>query len=161
LTHPILYVSGNTGVYRSLDGGQTWALFPSSASTLEASASNGGYLPNVKVTDLDLSIGDVNPTTGANVTQPGDSKPADGHHDGQGVFAIRLGPMVLPNTPQQPSCSGLDPSSYSGIVNSRRRHECGRPAHRRVHRAVDVGQHGVRQPLRHVHSEQPRVDRRL
>ena len=161
LTHPVLYVSGNTGVYRSIDGGQTWSLFPSSAANLDGAPQNGGYLPNVKVTDLNLSIGAVNPTTGANVTQPGDSNLLTATTDGQGVFAIRLGPMIFPNSATQPSILGLDPSSFSGTVNGSEVTRVSDPTHRRVHRADDVRQRGVRQPLRHVESEQARADRRL
>jgi hypothetical protein len=116
--HPILYVSGNTGVYRSIDNGQTWSLFPSTASTLDGAQQAGGYLPDVRVTDLALSIGAVNSTTGANVTQPGDSNLLMATTQGQGAFAIRLGPMVLPNTPLQNYVLGIDPSSFSGTVNS-------------------------------------------
>ena len=154
-------MSGNSGVYRSLDGGQTWGLFPSSATTLEASPRNGGYLPVVKVTDLDLSIGAVDPTTGANVTKPGDSNLLLATTYGRGDFAIRLAPLVLPNTAQQPKTLGLDPADDNGTVQQRRRHAGGHPAHRRLHRAVGVRQRGVRQPVRHVQSDQPRPDRRL
>ena len=115
--HPVLYVSGNTGVYRSIDGGQTWSLFPSSATNLDGSPQSGGYLPVVKVTDLDLSIGAVNPTTGANVTQPGDSNLLVATTDGQGAFAIRLGPLIFPNSTTQPQILGLDPSSFTGSIN--------------------------------------------
>ena len=117
MTHPVLYVSGNAGVYRSIDGGQTWSLFPASAANLDGSPQNGGYLPNVKVTNLNLSIGAVNSTTGANVTQPGDSNLLTATTDGQGVFAIRLGPMIFPNSATQPQILGLDPSSFTGTVN--------------------------------------------
>ena len=155
LTHPVLYVSGNTGVYRSIDGGQTWSLYPASAATSMWAPQNGGYLPNVKVTNLDLSIGAVNSTTGANVTQPGDSNLLTATTDGQGVFAIRLGPMIFPNSATQP-----DPRPRSVELHRhcqrQRRHACGQPARRRVHRAVDVRQRRVRQPLRHVESERAR-----
>ena len=97
-THPILYVSGNSGVYRSIDGGQTWSLFPSIASNLEAAPRDGGYLPNVKVMDLALSIGNVDPTTGASVAKPGDPGFLLATTYGQGSFAIRIGPLVLPNS---------------------------------------------------------------
>ena len=116
--NPVIYVSGNSGVYRSVDGGKTWSLFPASASNLDGSPQNGGYLPNVKITDLNLSIGAVNPTTGANVTQPGDSNLLTATTDGEGVFAIRLGPMIFPDSATEPDILGLDPSSFSGTVNS-------------------------------------------
>ena len=59
----------------------------------------------------------MNSTTGANVTQPGDSNLLTATTDGQGVFAIRLGPMVFPNSATQPYLLGLDPSSFTGTVN--------------------------------------------
>ena len=161
LTHPVLYVSGNTGVYRSIDGGQTWSLFPASASNLDGSPQNGGYLPNVKITDLDLSIGAVNPTTGANVTQPGDSNLLTATTDGQGVFAIRLGPMIFPNSATQPQILGLDPSSFTGTVNSTDVTRVANPLIDGYTEQSTSGSDGVRQPLRHVESEQPRADRRL
>ncbi len=66
-THPVLYVSsggsGSTGsgVYQSLDNGQTWTLFPNAAY---GAVANGGDLPHVPVTDLDVSLGNVNINTG-------------------------------------------------------------------------------------------------
>ena len=60
--HPILYVSADSGVYRSLDKGQTWTLFPN--TSLDGSPVNGGYLPHANVSDLALSLGNVNVQTG-------------------------------------------------------------------------------------------------
>ncbi len=66
-THPVLYVSsggsGSTGsgVYQSLDNGATWTLFPSSTY---GAVADGGDLPHVAVTDLDMSLGNVNANTG-------------------------------------------------------------------------------------------------
>ena len=49
-THPVLYVGGEGGVYRSLDGGQTWTPFPDVA--LDGARYEGGLLPNAHVTAL-------------------------------------------------------------------------------------------------------------
>ena len=57
--HPVLYVAGNSGVYQSLDQGQTWSLFP---STTFGGLRAGGYLPHVSVSSLSLSLGNINPT---------------------------------------------------------------------------------------------------
>src|SRR5207248_1784455 len=43
-THPILYVGGEGGVYRSLDGGRNWTLFPDIA--IDGAKFEGGLLPN-------------------------------------------------------------------------------------------------------------------
>ncbi len=66
-SHPVLYVSsggtGSTGsgVYQSLDNGATWTLFP---STTYGAVADGGDLPHDAVTDLDVSLGNVNANTG-------------------------------------------------------------------------------------------------
>ncbi len=96
-THPVLYVSGDSGVYRSFDKGTTWNRFPEDASTnLLDSPTPGGGLPNVRVTDLDLSLGNVDPTTGRPDTAGGANVLVATTY-GRGQFAIRLAPMVLPN----------------------------------------------------------------
>ena len=59
--HPALFVGADSGVYESVDNGQTWSLFPQ--STLGAAQSNGN-LPHVVVNSLSLSLGNVDPSTG-------------------------------------------------------------------------------------------------
>ena len=59
--HPVLFVSANAGVYMSTNQGQTWTLFP---DVNFGALTEGGYLPNVNVTDLSLSLGDIDPNTG-------------------------------------------------------------------------------------------------
>ncbi len=65
--HPVLYVSSGSpgsngsGVYQSLDNGTTWTLFP---DTTYGAVAAGGDLPHVSVTDLDVSLGNVNANTG-------------------------------------------------------------------------------------------------
>ncbi|WP_254054149.1 Ig-like domain-containing protein, partial [Singulisphaera sp. GP187] len=111
-THPVLYVSAESGVYRSLDNGQTWALFPN--ITFDAAPLDGGLLPNVHVSDLNLALGNVDPTTGRPVAQPGDPNNLFASTFGRGTFTIRLAPIVFPNTASQPSNISLDPSSSAG-----------------------------------------------
>jgi hypothetical protein len=98
-THPILYAAGEGGVYRSLDKGQTWSLFPSQEpnSTINQPIppGAGGGLPNAHVTDLDLSTGNVDPTTGRSVAQAGDPNVLLATTFGRGSFAIRLAPVVF------------------------------------------------------------------
>jgi len=66
-THPVLYVgsgspgSNGSGVYQSLDNGATWTLFPDKTY---GAVAEGGDLPHVSVTDLNVSLGNVNATTG-------------------------------------------------------------------------------------------------
>ena len=58
---PVLYVGANSGVYQSLDNGKTWTLFP---DTSYGATVEGGNLPHVAVTDLDLSVGNIDLNTG-------------------------------------------------------------------------------------------------
>jgi subtilisin-like proprotein convertase family protein len=112
VTHPVLYVSGNAGVYRSLDQGQTWALYPNIA--FDAAPADGGELPNVSVTDLSLSLGNIDPTNGRPVAAPGDANSLIASTFGRGSFSIRLAPIVFPNTAQTPNNIFLDPSQLAG-----------------------------------------------
>ena len=106
-THPMLYVAGQGGVFRSYDRGQNWTLFPDSAFNADGSANtasllnsplgNGGGLPNAQVTDLDLSLGNVDPTTGRPDVSTGPNILLASTF-GRGQFAIRLAPIVFPNT---------------------------------------------------------------
>jgi subtilisin-like proprotein convertase family protein len=61
-TFPVLYVGGASGVYRSLDNGVTWTVFPDMVD--DGAPIDGGYLPNADVTRLQLVLGNVDPTTG-------------------------------------------------------------------------------------------------
>lgn len=107
-SHPILYVAGEGGVYRSLDKGTTWALFPSNA--LEGGAT-GGNLPNAHVTDLDIALGNINPTTGRPDTANGPNILLASTY-GRGSFAIRLAPLVFAQSlrldPNLPAPRGSD-----------------------------------------------------
>jgi len=117
--HPVLYVGADSGVYQSLDSGKTWSLFP---STTFGAVANGGNLPHASVTDLSLSLGNIDPNTGMpNLAGP--YNPANGTPTtkpdpdlllastyGRGSFSINLAPLLFPNTVQ------LDPTSVSGTA---------------------------------------------
>ena len=118
-THPILYVGGEGGVYRSIDDGKTWALFPSvNAPTASDDTStltndpfgNGGGLPDAHVTDLDMSLGNIDPTTGRAVQQPGDPNVLLASTYGRGAYAIRLAPSVFD------ASLGLDPNLQGNLT---------------------------------------------
>ncbi|MCZ2343320.1 MAG: proprotein convertase P-domain-containing protein [Bacteroidales bacterium] len=93
-TFPILYVAGDGGVFRSLNGGTTWTFFPSTTDTVNPAPIDGGYLPNMLVTDLDLSIGEVDPTTGMPRTSAPGLNLLVATTYGRGQFAIRLDPTL-------------------------------------------------------------------
>lgn len=106
-THPMLYVSGEGGVVRSYDGGANWTLFPdgtvnadgtpNTSALLNSPLGSGGGLPSAIVTDLDLSLGNVDPTTGRPDIATGPNLLQASTY-GRGSFAIRLAPIVFPNT---------------------------------------------------------------
>jgi subtilisin-like proprotein convertase family protein len=107
--HPVLYVGGEGGVYRSEDNGQTWTIFPDSAD--DHAPQDGGYLPNAHVTDLQLAIGKIDSTTGRPVqTSAPDVLLATTY--GRGAFAIRVAPVIVKNSFQ------LDPSMVTGPNNT-------------------------------------------
>jgi len=117
-THPVLYVGGNSGVYRSLDNGATWSLFPD--MTIDGNSANetvnGGRLPNVNVTDLDLSIGNVDPTTGMS-TVAGSPDVLMATTYGRGLFAIRVAPLIIPGTFAMDTADDLGLSNSDGITS--------------------------------------------
>lgn len=92
-THPVLYVGGNGGVFQSLDNGNTWNIFPSILNN--AAPVNGGYLPNIDVTDLSLSLGKIDPTLGVPTGVAGDAGVLLATTFGRSQFAIRLAPIVF------------------------------------------------------------------
>ncbi len=112
-THPVLYIGGNGGVFRSLDNGKTWTIFP--AMTQDGAPVDGGYLPHVQVTHLDLVLGDVNPQTGLTLpaTSP-DLLLATTY--GRGQFAIRV---AAPPAVEEVFAVGLDSRVYGQHLDSR------------------------------------------
>ena len=106
-THPILYVGGEGGVFRSLDNGKTWAPFPQGATIPTAAAGAGlptiatpdmGYLPVTDITDLQTALGAINPTTGRPQAQAGDPNVLTASTYGNGFYSIRLAPVVFTDT---------------------------------------------------------------
>lgn len=85
--HPVLYVAGNSGVFRSIDKGVTWNLYPDAANN--GAPQEGGFLPNVYITDLDLMLGYLNPQTGA-TSHASSQNLLMATTYGRGAFAIRL-----------------------------------------------------------------------
>ncbi len=96
VVHPVIYVAGYGGVFRTLDNGQTWTQFPNTA--FDSSPVDGGYLPSVEVTDLQLNIGAINPATGRPTQVAGDPEVLLATTFGRGAFAIRLAPDIFPTT---------------------------------------------------------------
>jgi subtilisin-like proprotein convertase family protein len=115
--HPALFVGANSGVFMSLDNGQTWTPFP---DTNFGAVTEGGYLPHVSVTSLSVSLGNIDPNTGMpNLAGPYDPNNTSSKADpdvmlattfGQGAFAINMAPMVFPSSTQ------IDPGSVSGTA---------------------------------------------
>jgi subtilisin-like proprotein convertase family protein len=118
-TFPIVYVGGDGGVYQSLNvlatDGPTWTYFPA-GTTYTDSAGNtvsvpaGGYLPNVMVTNLSLSLGNINSASGL----PDQSTGSDillATTYGRGSFAINLGNQL----PQDNTVFQSGPSVVSVI----------------------------------------------
>ena len=118
---PVLYVSGYGGVFRSIDNGATWTVFPD--TEFDAAPVDGGYLPSVDVTNLSLVLGDINPSTGHATQAAGDPEILLASTFGRGDFAIRLAPDVIPTSvafdPDLPSPGGSDSgdSSTDRITN--------------------------------------------
>ncbi|MGE5608401.1 MAG: proprotein convertase P-domain-containing protein [Bacillota bacterium] len=113
-THPVLYVAGAAGVFRSLDAGKTWRVFPDNA--VDGAPVNGGYLPNVRVNDLDLAIGSINPMTGREVVA-GSPDVLLATTYGRGLFAIRVAPLIVPGSLKLETSSG-DPLSPNAPLPS-------------------------------------------
>ena len=118
-------------MYQSLDDGLTWTLFP---STTFGAVAQGGNLPHVAVTDLDLSLGNIDTNTGMpNLAGPYDPNSPTATPDpdvllattyGRGSFAINLAPLVFPSTVQV----------NSGTRDRARRHSDGDHHHAHVQR---------------------------
>ena len=110
LFYPVLYASGYGGVFRSIDNGSTWSVFPN--TSFDAAPVDGGYLPHVDVTNIQLVLGNINPSTGHATQATGDPEVLLATTFGRGDFAIRLAPDVFPSTIH------LDPNNPFGGSDS-------------------------------------------
>jgi len=133
--YPVLYVgAGNpnagigSGVYQSVNGGQTWTYFP---DTTYGAVAEGGNLPHVAVTSLSLSLGDINVATGM-PTLNGPYAPNASNQTtalladpdtlmaatyGQGEFAINLAPLILnDNVTVSPTTAGTGTGSLPVVT---------------------------------------------
>ena len=91
-THPVLYVAGVGGVYRSLDKGKTWTYFPD--ETIDGAEQQGGYFPSAQVTNLALSLGNIDPLDGT-PSQPYGRSMLVATTYGMGDYAIRLNDQIM------------------------------------------------------------------
>ncbi|MFO0841893.1 MAG: tandem-95 repeat protein [Gemmataceae bacterium] len=89
--HPVLYVGGQGGVFRSLDKGVTWTYFPNVAT--DGAIQEGGFLPSNEITDLDLVLGNVNPLNGRPDETFGRNLLLATSY-GRGSFVIRLNDQI-------------------------------------------------------------------
>lgn len=102
LTHPVIYLGGVGGVFVSYNDGGSWnrfpSAFPNSINTTPEIPGDGGGLPVVEVRDLDLSLGNISRATGLPVNQEGDPNLLMASTWGRGAFAIRIAPVVFPES---------------------------------------------------------------
>jgi subtilisin-like proprotein convertase family protein len=137
-THPMLYVGGEGGVYRSTDFGASWDFFPnvtqiatttpplapgSVVGPAEVAQGQVSNLPVAHVSSLSLALGDIDPTTGQPKVTGNSQDLLLATTFGQGQFAIRLAPVVVTNAipihldPNLPSPNGSDSSHGSNDTN--------------------------------------------
>ncbi|QEL17919.1 proprotein convertase P-domain-containing protein [Limnoglobus roseus] len=100
-TFPVLYAGGYGGVFRSLDRGQTWEIYPKASSYSYTDPSTGlpasiaipdaGYFPSTLVTQLTLSQGNIDPASGQPIQQTGGLNMLTAATYGRGTWSIRLG----------------------------------------------------------------------
>jgi len=114
LDHPVVFVAGEAGVFRSLDHGQSWKVFPDPA--IDGAVAPGGYLPNVRVNDLDLTLGNIDPTSGRENAATGNNTLLATTW-GRGSFAIRLSPVIIPNTLTMDNASDTGVSNIDRLTN--------------------------------------------
>lgn len=115
-SHPVLYIGGTAGVYRSFDNGATWLLFPDIENN--GSIRAGGYMASVQITDLDMVTGVVNPTTGrANGLNAPNLLLASTY--GRGAYGIRLAPIVFQSLLQVSPVNGTLPNGFQEVLTAR------------------------------------------
>ena len=90
-THPMLYVAGVGGVFRSTNNGTNWTAFPD--QTLATPVPDGN-LPSATVSDLDMVLGNVDPTTGHPTVSTGPNLLLATTY-GSGSYGIRLAPIIF------------------------------------------------------------------
>ena len=122
---PVVYVGGEGGVYRSRSRttGATWTFYPS--ETEDGAVRDAGYLPNAQVSDLDLSLGNIDPTTGFPIQNKGGLNLLVASTYGRGAFGIRintdLDQQFFVNFPSGPQVSNLaNPNAVGGPSTSLR-----------------------------------------
>ena len=105
---PILYVGGDAGVYRAMYNGSvtTWERY---TGAVNGASSDGGGMPVVKITDLDLALGNIDRNTGRAIPN-GSPDMLVATTLGRGTWGIiveapvgTVGPRVIefsPTTPQ-------------------------------------------------------------
>ncbi len=115
---PVVYVGGEGGVFRSRSRttGSTWTFYPN--ETDDTAVKDGGYLPNAQVSDLDLSLGNIDPTTGFPVQNKGGLNLLVASTYGRGAFGIRINtdldkPFFV-NFPSGPQVTNLANSNAVG-----------------------------------------------
>ena len=110
-SHPILFAGGEGGVFRSTDAGVTWSLFPNADPATTGTLGDGGNLPNALVTDLQITLGQINPTTGRPDVSTGPNILTAATY-GRGAFTIRLAPITFAASvqldPNLPAPGGSD-----------------------------------------------------
>ena len=135
-SHPMLYASGDAGVFRSTDGGKTWLPFPSAdpydLDTTPTPPGAGGGMPTVSVRDLDLALGNIDPNSGRPrarlVVDPNDPSQDIVSPNlllattyGRGQYAIRLAPTVfgasLGLDAKLPATAGSDSGNVGSTID--------------------------------------------
>ena len=115
---PVLYVGGVGGVFRSLDQGATWVVYPAGTTVTETRVTDatdpanpvttttsevipaGGYLPSVEVTQLTLSLGNIDPNTGQPLQVTGGLNLLTAATYGRGNWAIRVEDFAKSSDPK-------------------------------------------------------------
>ncbi|OWK40279.1 proprotein convertase P-domain-containing protein [Fimbriiglobus ruber] len=100
-TFPVLYVGGQGGVFRSVDNGKTWSLYPAASTytytdpttgqTSQYAIGAGGNMTDALVTQIQLSLGNIDPSTGLPVQSTGGLDLLTAYTYGRGTWVIRLG----------------------------------------------------------------------
>lgn len=119
VSKPIVYVGGDGGVFRATENGAAtaWVLYPAGPADGGLASSPGGGMPVVKVTDLDLSVGNVDPQTGK-VSSTGIANVLVASTLGRGTWTVSLGqqgvtagtgPRVIASTPTYVAAGANNP----------------------------------------------------